>query len=125
MEKEGWEKKKFLIDGFPRNQQNQDGWDEVMGDIADVKFVLFLDSDEKVMLDRIKGRAEEAKKAGQEPRKDDNIETAQKRFKVLNDDIIPLMNKVYEPVKKVKHVNANQTPENVFTDVLKAFDGHL
>ena len=28
----GWASKKFLVDGFPRNQENYDGWMEVMGD---------------------------------------------------------------------------------------------
>lgn len=31
MEKKGWEKTKFLIDGFPRNQENLEGWIKEMG----------------------------------------------------------------------------------------------
>ena len=54
MEKAGWEKGKFLVDGFPRNQDNYDGWNEVMGDITDVKFTLFLECSEQTMIDRIK-----------------------------------------------------------------------
>ena len=41
MELNGWDKKQFLIDGFPRNQDNLDGWQSVMKDIANVECVLF------------------------------------------------------------------------------------
>lgn len=54
MEKNGWENGKFLIDGFPRNQDNQDGWTEVMGEITDLKFVLFLECSEQCMIDRVR-----------------------------------------------------------------------
>ena len=40
--------KKFLIDGFPRNEDNLDGWERQMGDKADVKFVLFFECPEEV-----------------------------------------------------------------------------
>ena len=32
----GWQLKKFLIDGFPRNQDNLDGWEREMKDIVDI-----------------------------------------------------------------------------------------
>ena len=34
---------RFLIDGFPRNQENLDGWNKVMVDQVKLLFVLFLD----------------------------------------------------------------------------------
>ena len=43
MQKAGWFDKKFLIDGFPRNNDNYEGWISVMGEDTDMKFVLFLD----------------------------------------------------------------------------------
>ena len=39
---------KFLIDGFPRNKDNLEGWVREVGDKADVKFVLFFDCPEEV-----------------------------------------------------------------------------
>ena len=71
MQKHGWASKKFLIDGFPRNQDNQNGWDEVMGKDADMKFVLFLEADEEAMIERITKRGQEA---GENKRNDDNLE---------------------------------------------------
>ena len=40
--------KKFLIDGFPRNEDNMVGWEKQMGDSVDIKFVLFLECPEEV-----------------------------------------------------------------------------
>uniref|UniRef100_A0A2K6L005 Cytidine/uridine monophosphate kinase 1 n=1 Tax=Rhinopithecus bieti TaxID=61621 RepID=A0A2K6L005_RHIBE len=37
------QKNKFLIDGFPRNQDNLQGWNKTMDGKADVSFVLFFD----------------------------------------------------------------------------------
>ena len=42
--------KKFLIDGFPRNEDNLAGWEKQMGDKADIKFVLFFDCPEEVIV---------------------------------------------------------------------------
>ena len=41
--------KKFLIDGFPRNENNLDGWEkEMTEDKCEVKFVLFFECPEEV-----------------------------------------------------------------------------
>lgn len=42
-------KRKFLIDGFPRNPENLACWDEIMNENFRVDFLLFLDCPEKVM----------------------------------------------------------------------------
>ena len=39
---------KFLIDGFPRNADNLDGWEKQMRSKAEVKFVLFFECPEEV-----------------------------------------------------------------------------
>lgn len=38
----------FLIDGFPRNKDNLDGWERQMGNKTNVKGVLFFECSEKV-----------------------------------------------------------------------------
>ena len=45
---ENKEKNNFLIDGFPRNQNNLEGWNKAMGDKSNLKFVLFFDCSEDV-----------------------------------------------------------------------------
>lgn len=39
---------RFLIDGFPRNEDNLQGWNTDMDGKADVKFVLFFDCSNEV-----------------------------------------------------------------------------
>jgi len=41
---------KFLIDGFPRNQDNLEGWEREMSDKVNMLFVLFFDCSEDVSL---------------------------------------------------------------------------
>lgn len=44
------QKNKFLIDGFPRNEDNLQGWNKTMDGKADVSFVLFFDCDNEIMM---------------------------------------------------------------------------
>ena len=85
MEKQGWNKKKFVIDGFPRNQDNYDGWTSVMGDISETPFVIFFDLSEKAMIERIRIRG---KTSG---RNDDTEEVLIKRFKTFHKATMPIV----------------------------------
>ena len=42
--------KKFLIDGFPRNEDNLKGWERQMEDKSLLKFVLYFNCPEQVKL---------------------------------------------------------------------------
>ena len=118
MEKAGWADKKFLVDGFPRNQDNYDGWNEVMGEISDVKFVLFLECSEQTMIDRVKKRAAES---GDNKRSDDNIEILQKRFRTFIEQSMPIV-EIFEKFNKVRKINAEQAPEEVYKNVTALFN---
>ena len=85
IEKNGWNKKRYLVDGFPRGQENLDGWTRVMGDTVDVPFVVFFDANEDTMIERI---LERAKTSG---RSDDNIESLKKRFATFNSESVPIV----------------------------------
>lgn len=37
MEKAGWAEKRFLVDGFPRNEDNYVTWNKIFGDSVNVK----------------------------------------------------------------------------------------
>eukprot|EP00352_Strombidinopsis_acuminata_P001880 CAMPEP_0176392570 /NCGR_PEP_ID=MMETSP0126-20121128/40978_1 /TAXON_ID=141414 ORGANISM="Strombidinopsis acuminatum, Strain SPMC142" /NCGR_SAMPLE_ID=MMETSP0126 /ASSEMBLY_ACC=CAM_ASM_000229 /LENGTH=90 /DNA_ID=CAMNT_0017763455 /DNA_START=1065 /DNA_END=1337 /DNA_ORIENTATION=- len=87
MKEAGWEKKKFLIDGFPRNEDNYSGWNSVMGDITELGFVLFFEADVDTMTKRI---MERSKTSG---RNDDNEETLRKRFVIFNEAQLPIITK--------------------------------
>ena len=42
------DKNNFLIDGFPRNRDNLEGWNKQMGEKVSLKFVLFFECDNTV-----------------------------------------------------------------------------
>ncbi len=48
---------KFLLDGFPRSQENIDAWNKVIGEEIKIKFLLFFDVPLNVMEERLLGRA--------------------------------------------------------------------
>ena len=64
----------FLADGFPRSQENLDVWMKVIGDSADVKFLLLFDLDGEEMLKRLLYRASQS-----EVKRDDDKEDVMKK----------------------------------------------
>ena len=105
---------KFLLDGFPRNDENLKLWNEIVGDSIKLKFVIFLNCSEKIMIDRVLKRGETSGRA------DDNIETVTKRIKVYNEQTLPVI-KYYKKMKMVKEVDSSKTPEQIFNIVKKLF----
>ena len=117
--------RKFLVDGFPRNAENRDAWEQhVRGRPAcvcisvcmltwrvvaqagyDCEMVLFFDVPEAVMEARLLGR--------NEGRTDDNLETIRKRFKVFSDSTQPVVAH-YEARGKVARVAGVGTPAEVY-----------
>jgi len=115
MQSSGWGAKRFLVDGFPRNQENVDVWNRLMAD-AEVEFLLFLDCPEvgdrqDVMMNRILGR--------NEARSDDNIESLRKRLVTYREQTKPVVD-LYEREGKVKKISGEGTPEEVHRLVLGA-----
>ena len=114
MKENGWEKSKFQIDGFPRNDDNYDGFYKVFGDEADVRGVLYLDLSEEKMMERIKKRAEEAGEGNQ--RSDDNVESIKKRFGVFQNETMPVIEK-FKSKNALFYVNSDNTIDGVAADV--------
>ncbi|KAK6172018.1 hypothetical protein SNE40_018420 [Patella caerulea] len=67
-------KKHFLIDGFPRNKDNLDGWNNTMQGIAEVERVIFFDCHVDTCVERCLRRGKTSGRA------DDNKESLEKRF---------------------------------------------
>ena len=107
MEKHGWNQKRFLIDGFPRNQDNFDGWDQVIGTSVDVPFCVFLDADEDTMIQRIQERS---KTSG---RNDDNIESLRKRFATFKNESMPII-EFYDKQGKMRKIDGLKPIDEVF-----------
>ena len=53
MENHGWGDRKFLVDGFPRNEDNFNGWNEVMGDSIELAGVLHFVVEEEALIARV------------------------------------------------------------------------
>jgi UMP-CMP kinase len=105
---------KFLLDGFPRNNENLEGWNEIVGDSIKLKFVIFLNCSEENMIKRVLKRGETSGRA------DDNIETLTKRIKVYNEQTLPVI-EYYKKLNLVKEIDSNKTPEQIFNIVKKLF----
>lgn len=113
MQKSG--KTRFLIDGFPRNKDNLDGWERVMSNKTKLLFVLFFECSRDLCTDRCLGRG-----AAGSGRSDDNLESLQKRFNTYLNATMPIIEH-YEQKGLVRRVNAESAPEVVFEDVKKLF----
>jgi len=113
MRSKGWEKSRFLIDGFPRNPDNVQGWNEVIGDKADTKGIIYIKCSEDTMAKRILKRAETS------GRIDDNIETIKKRFTQYTNETWPIIEaKKKEDPKAVFELNGEEAPEKVYQDCI-------
>ncbi|XP_072942533.1 UMP-CMP kinase-like [Epargyreus clarus] len=113
MEKSG--KTRFLIDGFPRNKDNLEGWERVMSDKTKLLFVLFFECSRDKCTERCLGRG-----AAGSGRSDDNLESLTKRFNTYMNDTMPIIDH-YEQQGLVRKVNAEVGPQDVFEDVKKVF----
>uniref|UniRef100_A0A673ADY9 UMP-CMP kinase n=1 Tax=Sphaeramia orbicularis TaxID=375764 RepID=A0A673ADY9_9TELE len=97
---------RFLIDGFPRNEDNLQGWNKVMDGKADVKFVLFFDCSNEVCIERCLDRG---KSSG---RTDDNRESLEKRIKTYLQSTRPIIEQ-YEKQGKVRTIDASRSVDEV------------
>ncbi|XP_055944758.1 UMP-CMP kinase-like [Argiope bruennichi] len=109
---------KFLIDGFPRNKNNLDGWNQEMGEKADVRFILFIDCSEDACIERCLKRGAEGS-----GRSDDNIDSLKKRFRTFHEDTLPIVNQFSEKGMVLK-VDGGQDPDTVFQKIRELFEKH-
>ena len=110
---DGKEPKRFLLDGFPRTEDNIAGWDRILSKQATLEKVLFLSCSEETMIARIKSRAAAD---GAQARSDDNEETMRKRFAEFQRQSLPIIEK-YEKDGVVVKIDASKTAEEVYDEV--------
>uniref|UniRef100_A0A7S3CPE2 Adenylate kinase n=1 Tax=Strombidium rassoulzadegani TaxID=1082188 RepID=A0A7S3CPE2_9SPIT len=119
MRRKGWTDSRFLVDGFPRNKDNVDGWNRVMGECAYVPFAVFLDCSEETMIQRIHKRKNET--AEDEVRNDDNIEVLKKRFTLYKNETMPIINQFKER-NELLVLDANQNRDQVTDDMVRELE---
>ncbi|PAV64902.1 hypothetical protein WR25_07458 [Diploscapter pachys] len=104
--------KGFLVDGFPRNQDNLDGWKRQMSGKVNEKFVLFLTCPTDDCIKRCLNRGE--------GRSDDNEESFRKRIDTYNGQTLPII-EFYRKQGLVREVNSGRPIEQVLEDVERVF----
>ncbi|XP_074263569.1 UMP-CMP kinase 3-like isoform X1 [Silene latifolia] len=108
---QGSDNVKFLIDGFPRNEENRAAFESITGILPEI--VLFFDCSEEEMEKRLLGR--------NQGREDDNIETIRKRFNVYMESSLPVI-QYYDNLGKVRKIDAAKPIDAVFEDVKTIFE---
>ena len=100
----------FLIDGYPRNQDNINGWNEIFGDNYILITSIIMDCDEKELEKRL---IERAKSSG---RIDDNLEVIKKRFKTHLEESKTIEEKLKNMGSYIE-VNCNNSIEIIFNQI--------
>jgi len=104
----------FLVDGFPRNFDNLEGWTRCMKGVSAVAGVLVYQCPLSVLEERILNRGKES------GRSDDNVETLRRRFKTFEQDTTPVIDTLRliaeETPLKVFDISGDQPLERVWKD---------
>ena len=101
---------RFLVDGFPRNWDNVQGWDSCMAEVCDVEGVMFIDCPEAELEKRLLSRGQTS------GRSDDNAATARKRFATFKEATMPIVEH-FETKNKLMRVAGDQPVDAVFQDL--------
>ncbi|CAI2338782.1 unnamed protein product [Caenorhabditis sp. 36 PRJEB53466] len=104
--------KGFLVDGFPRNENNLSGWNKQMAGKANVQFVLFLSCPVPICIERCLNRGQ--------GRTDDNKESLKKRVETYNQQTFPIIEH-FEKNGLVREVKSERPVDEVYNDVVKVF----
>lgn len=106
---------KFLVDGFPRNEDNLQGWTRQLADKVEVLFVLFLDCPHDICIQRCLDRGQRGSN-----RSDDNEESLRKRLVTFTQDTMPIV-EYYKNLNLLKRIDATKSPSDVYAEVRKLF----
>ena len=110
----------FILDGFPRTVTQAESLDEVLSRHK-LNRVLELKVDERQLLDRIVGRATQARANGEGARADDNAEALSARLTAYARETKPLTD-YYEARGLLKTVDASLPIDRVTADLVEAIE---
>jgi len=102
----------FLVDGFPRNEDNKQGWEKLIGDSVRMPFVLYFDLAKQEMQRRILSRGQTS------GRSDDNLASIQKRFRVFEEETMPVI-RSFSQAGQIRVVSAVPPSQLVYEEVRK------
>jgi UMP-CMP kinase len=106
---------RYLIDGFPRNWDNLQGWQEEMKEVCELDMVLFIECNQQELERRILNRGNSS------GRSDDNLETALKRFRTFERETMPIVEYFSAPEDSpLVRIDGTKSVEEVFAAVKQA-----
>uniref|UniRef100_A0A0N5BY79 UMP-CMP kinase n=1 Tax=Strongyloides papillosus TaxID=174720 RepID=A0A0N5BY79_STREA len=105
--------KGFLIDGFPRNEDNLNGWNKEMAGQTNLKFVLYLTCSERMCLERCLHRGQ--------GRSDDNEESLKKRIQTYNNQTMDII-EYFTKAKLIRKVESVGNVDEIFDKVKILFE---
>lgn len=112
----------FIFDGFPRTLAQADALNDLLDKVGQkLDTVIQLEVNDEILVDRIVGRAEEARAAGKEARADDNEESLKIRLMAYYKDTSPLIGYYYAK-GQLQQVDGLGTIDGVGADIAKALD---
>jgi adenylate kinase len=115
-------KRGFVLDGFPRTIGQATAFDDLLHtEAAELDCVIELSANERILLDRITTRAQEAKDRGDTVRTDDNAEALKIRLDAYNEQTVPLV-QYYRSRGILKTVDGLQAIDAVTRDVFVAIE---
>ena len=100
----------LALDGFPRNLQNYQDFDEICGA---PEFAVYIDVPDEVMIERIVNRGKSSGRA------DDNLETAAKRIDTFHQLTKPTLDCLRESGIAVHTLDGTGTPDDVWKQLLE------
>jgi len=119
----------FLVDGFPRNFDNLEGWSRCMKGVASVWGVLMYTCPLQELEKRIMSRAETS------GRSDDNLKSSQKRFETFERETVPVVDTLRMvhskqkaaglPALQVVDIKGDQSMEAVWKDTQQVMNSFV
>jgi UMP-CMP kinase len=106
---------RFLVDGFPRNADNLQGWESSMTGVCDVETMILIEVCEEELERRLLSRG---KTSG---RSDDNIEAAKKRFHTYKEITLPVVSH-FENMNKLVRIRGEGTIDDVYSEIISAIN---
>lgn len=102
--------RRYLLDGFPRNQENWDEFEKRLADKVVVRNLIYFDCPTQTLIDRM---TERAKTSG---RADDNPETMKKRILTFESETLPIVRSFEERNNCIK-VDATKSRDEVYSQL--------
>eukprot|EP01032_Pedospumella_encystans_P020141 gene20141-22890_t len=106
---------RYLIDGFPRNEDNLLGWNRLMPDVCDLEMVLCIDCNEAELERRILERGITS------GRTDDNPAVVKRRFQSFQTETMPVLEYFRQQEdSKLVQIDGAKSVDEVYEDIKKA-----